>query len=77
MTKTIDDSNVKYIYKSLDTNDKFLNPIWMWGQNNTRLTLYMGAESKYPKILSININVYQFLLDPHFFNFIFNGSGLP
>ena len=77
MTKTIDDSNVKYIYKSLDTNDKFLNPIWMWGQNNTRLTLYMGAESKYPKILSININVYQFLLNPHFFNFIFNGFGLP
>ena len=34
MTKTIDNSTVKYIYKSLDTNDKFLNPIWMLGQNN-------------------------------------------
>ena len=38
-------------YKPLDTENKFLNPIWMWGQNNTRLTLYMGMESKYPQIL--------------------------
>ena len=43
MTKTIDDNNVKHTYKSLDTENKFLNPIWMWGQNNTRLTLHLGA----------------------------------
>ena len=23
-------------YKSLDTENEFLNPIWMWGQNETR-----------------------------------------
>ena len=26
--------------KSLNTENKILNPIWMLGQNNTRLTLY-------------------------------------
>ena len=31
MTKTIGDTEVKH--KSLDTGNKFLNPIWMWGQN--------------------------------------------
>ena len=42
MTKTIDDNNIKHImYKSLDTENKFLNPIWMWGQNYTRLIIYM------------------------------------
>ena len=41
MTKTIDDNNVKH--NSLDTENKFLNPIWIWGQNNTRLILYLGA----------------------------------
>ena len=34
--------------KSLDAENKFFNPIWMWCQNNTRLTLYLGTESKYP-----------------------------
>ena len=43
MTKTIDDNNVKHI-KSLDTENKFLNPIWMWGQNNTRYKLNMWLE---------------------------------
>ena len=42
MTKRIDDNNIRHI-KSLDTENKFLNPIWMWGQNNIRLTLYLGA----------------------------------
>ena len=31
------------MYKSLGTENKFLNSIWMWCQNNTRLILYMGA----------------------------------
>ena len=26
---------------------KFLNPICLWGKNNTRLTLHLGAELKY------------------------------
>ena len=26
-------------YKSLETENKFLNPIWMWDQNNTKLNL--------------------------------------
>ena len=38
---------------SFYTENKFLNPIWMWGQNNTRLTLYLGAELKYPQILTL------------------------
>ena len=29
MTKAIGDNKVK----SLDTENKFFNPIWMWGQN--------------------------------------------
>ena len=34
MTKTIGDTIVKHItYKSLNTENKFFNPIWMWGQN--------------------------------------------
>ena len=44
MTKTIDDNNIK---QSLDTENEILNPIWLLGQTNTRLTLYLGAESKY------------------------------
>ena len=52
MTKRIDDNNLKHI-KSLDTENKFLNPIWMWHQNNTRLTLYLGAVKIYPDISSI------------------------
>ena len=40
-------------YESLDNENKFLKPIWMCGQNNTRLTLYLGAESKYPQILTL------------------------
>ena len=31
------------MYKSLGTENKFLNSIWMWCQNNTRLILYMGG----------------------------------
>ena len=31
MTKKIGDTKVRH--KSLDTENKFLNPIWMWGQN--------------------------------------------
>ena len=34
-------------YKSFNTENKIFNPIWMLGQNNTRLSLYLGAESKY------------------------------
>ena len=49
MTKRIDDNNIRHI-KSLDTENKFLNPIWMWGQNNTRLTLYLGAVKISPDI---------------------------
>ena len=45
------DKDKDKVYKPLETENKFLNPIWMWGQNNTRLTLYMGTESKYPQIL--------------------------
>ena len=41
MTKTINDGN------------KILNPIWMQGQNSNRLTLYLGAESKYPQLLTL------------------------
>ena len=52
MTKRIDDNNLKHI-KSLDTENKFLNPIWMWHQNNTRLTLYLGAVKICPDINSI------------------------
>ena len=52
MTKRIDDNNLKHI-KSLDTENKFLNPIWMWHQNNTKLTLYLGAVKIYPDISSI------------------------
>ena len=52
MTKTIDDNTIIKAYKSLDTENKFLNPILIGVQNNTRLTLYLGAESKYPKILT-------------------------
>ena len=52
MTKRIDDNNIWHI-KSLDTENKFLNPIWMWGQNNTRLTLYLGAVKISPDINSI------------------------
>ena len=52
MTKTIDDNNVKHTYMSLDTENQF-----QWGQNNTRLFLYLGAESKYPQILTLNIMV--------------------
>ena len=44
MTRGFD--NLSQAYKPLDTEHKFLDPIWMWGQNNTRLTLYKGAESK-------------------------------
>ena len=33
MTKAIGDTKVKHMYKSLDTENKFFNPIWMWGQN--------------------------------------------
>ena len=36
-----------------NTENKILNPIWMLGQNNTRLTLYLGAESKYPQLLTL------------------------
>ena len=39
--------------KSLNTENKILNPIWMLGQNNTRLTLYLGEESKYHQILTL------------------------
>ena len=42
-------------YESLDTENKFLKPIWICGQNNTWLTLYLGAESKYPQILTLYI----------------------
>ena len=52
MTKRIDDNNLKHI-KSLDTENKFLNPIWMWHQNNTRLTLYLGAVKISPDVSSI------------------------
>ena len=52
MTKRIDDNNLKHI-KSLDTENKFLNPIWMWHQDNTKLTLYLGAVKIYPDISSI------------------------
>ena len=52
MTKRIDDNNLKHI-KSLDTENKFLNPIWMLHQNNTRLTLYLGAVKISPDINSI------------------------
>ena len=27
--------------KPFDTENKFLNPIWMWVQKNTRLILYL------------------------------------
>ena len=30
------DKDKNKVYKPLDTENKFLNPIWMWGQNNTR-----------------------------------------
>ena len=26
----------------INTENKFLNPIWLWGQNNIRYKLYMG-----------------------------------
>ena len=52
MTKTIDDNNVKHLSFSILKN-KFLNTIWMLGQNNARLTLYLGVESKYPQILTL------------------------
>ena len=55
MTKTIDDNNIKHTYMSLDTENQFPNPILMWGQNNTRLFLYLGAESKYPQILTLHM----------------------
>ena len=38
-------------YESLDTENKFLYPIWMCSQNNTRLTLYLGAVK-----ISLDIN---------------------
>ena len=62
MTKRIDDNNLKHI-KSLDTENKFLNPIWMWHQNNTRLTLYLGAVkiSPYINVIIIMIFVISFL----------------
>ena len=41
------------IFKSFDNENKIVNPIWMLGQNNTRLTLYLGAESKYPQLLTL------------------------
>ena len=47
MTKRIDDN--KHI-KSLDTEDMFLVPIWMWHQNNTRLPLYLGVFKISPDI---------------------------
>ena len=31
----------------------------MLGQNNTKLTLYLGAESKYPQVLTLNMHIYQ------------------
>ena len=36
-------------YESLDTENKFLNPIWMCSQNNTRLTLYLGQSQTIPR----------------------------
>ena len=33
MTKTIGDTKVKQ-NKSLDTENRFFIPIWMWGQNS-------------------------------------------
>ena len=42
------------MYKSLGTENKFLNSIWMWCQNNTRLILYLGAKSKFPQILTLD-----------------------
>ena len=36
MTKLkLDDSNVKYV-SFFYTENKFFNPTWMWGKNNTR-----------------------------------------
>ena len=50
MTNTIDDNNVK----SLGTENKLLNSIWIWCQNNTRLILFIGAKSKFPQILTLD-----------------------
>ena len=30
----------------INTENKFLNPIWLWGQNNTRYKPYMGLEGQ-------------------------------
>ena len=38
--KKLDDNNGK----SLDTENKFLNPIWLWGKNKTRYQLYMWLD---------------------------------
>ena len=39
--KTLDYDNVK----SLDTENKFLNPIWMWVQNNTKQYPYNDSKN--------------------------------
>ena len=50
--KTIDDNNIEHL--SVNTENKILNPICMLGQNNTRLTLKLSAESKMtPKSMTI------------------------
>ena len=52
ITKTIDDNNVQH--SSLDTENEFLNPIWMWDQNNTRYKFIQGQKDsldlKTPKV---------------------------
>ena len=40
------DKDKDKVYKPLDNENKFLNPTWIWGHNNTRLAHHMGAESK-------------------------------
>ena len=53
MTKRIDVNTLKH--DSLDNENMFLKSIWMCGQNDNRLTLYLGAESKYPQKLTLYI----------------------
>ena len=59
--KTIDDNNIKHI-SLLILKNKFLNPICMWGQNKTKLSLYFGAESKYPQLLTLYMIWFDWLV---------------
>ena len=53
VTKLCDHDKENWCQYPLDNENKFLKPICMCSQNNTRLTLYLGAESKYPQLLTL------------------------